>query len=322
MKKSLFLLMFAPFSLLAQLPFGHPPNQFERTQSAIDPNLKNTDAIYEFQFISWNEVLLETEVYYSIDGSERKLQRTKNGIISIPTTAGKHIFHFYYDPQFDEIYSDSLMIEALKRDSYTVNLFRRAVVTPAKPVIYFYPQQSTEVTVKIDINGEDTFLYPAYTDSWNFTAHPNGDLDFGQETYNYLFWESTTEAILYPKETPSGFLVTGQNVIAFFEDKLTQAGLTSKEQADFITYWGPTLSKNKLNFVYFEFNETCEKYATLDISPKPDHLYRIFMVWEAVEAEFPVTEQEIQRIDRTGFSVLEWGGMEMNSRQNVSQNTN
>jgi hypothetical protein len=179
-----------------------------------------------------------------------------------------------------------------------------------KPVIYFYPEKSTDVSVKLDIHGENAFMYPAYNNGWNFTAQPNGDLIFGDDTYNYLFWEATTRTALSPQQMSTGFFVEGKNAITFLEEKLNQAGFTSKERADFITYWGPRLAQNKLNFVHFEFNEACDQFATLDVLPKPNQVYRIYMLWGAVQSEFPVTDQEIESIDRTGFSVLEWGGQQ------------
>ena len=36
----------------------------------------------------------------------------------------------------------------------------------AKPVAYLYPQTETEITVRLDYDGELTCTYPAYTDGW------------------------------------------------------------------------------------------------------------------------------------------------------------
>ena len=43
-----------------------------------------------------------------------------------------------------------------------------------KPVIYLYPEEETEVTVKLDYNGTLTSTYPAYGDGWTVTAQPDG----------------------------------------------------------------------------------------------------------------------------------------------------
>ena len=60
----------------------------------------------------------------------------------------------------------------------------------AKPVIYLYPEEETQVTVKLDYAGELTCTYPAYDDGWTVTAQPDGTLtDAAGQTYSYLFWE-------------------------------------------------------------------------------------------------------------------------------------
>ena len=57
----------------------------------------------------------------------------------------------------------------------------------AKPVAYLYPQTETEVTVKLDYDGELTCTYPAYEDGWTVSARPDGTLtDKDGQTYRYL----------------------------------------------------------------------------------------------------------------------------------------
>ena len=60
--------------------------------------------------------------------------------------------------------------------------------TAAKPVIYLYPEEVTEVLAQLDYNGELTVTYPAYEDGWAVTAHPDGTLvDAEGKEYSYLF---------------------------------------------------------------------------------------------------------------------------------------
>ena len=46
----------------------------------------------------------------------------------------------------------------------------------AKPVAYLYPQTETEITVRLDYDGELTCTYPAYADGWTVSARPDGTL--------------------------------------------------------------------------------------------------------------------------------------------------
>lgn len=60
----------------------------------------------------------------------------------------------------------------------------------AKPVVYLYPEEETQVTVQLDYAGELTCTYPAYNGGWTVTASPDGTLTDGEgQTYSYLYWE-------------------------------------------------------------------------------------------------------------------------------------
>ncbi len=133
-------------------------------------------------------------------------------------------------------------------------------------------------------------------------------MGFGNATYNYLFWEAKSTNSIDISQVKTGFFVKNDEVISFLEEKLTEAGLTSQEQADFITFWAPRLNQNKLNFIHFMFNQTCNRLAELNISPTPDNIYRIYILWSKVDEEFEIDEQKIIRANREGFTVIEWGG--------------
>ena len=118
----------------------------------------------------------------------------------------------------------------------------------AKPVIYLYPEEETEITVTLDYAGELTCVYPAMDDSssWTVTAAPDGTLTDAQgQTYNYLYWEGVTHA---DYDFSSGFCVAGADTAAFLEDALAQLGLTRREANEFIVYWLPPDGIQPLQF--------------------------------------------------------------------------
>lgn len=49
-------------------------------------------------------------------------------------------------------------------------------VPAAKPVIYLYPEEETQVSVRLDFDGELTSTYPSYEDGWTVDASPDGTL--------------------------------------------------------------------------------------------------------------------------------------------------
>ena len=293
------------------------PNCYLKS-TVIDTSLSMNEGKYTFEFTNLDSSY--AIINYSMDGIAASIELSENKF-SISASPGKHVFQFFYTTLHFEVYTDSLEIEAGLHSTYQVRMDRADVMQMVdKPVIYLYPEVKTEVEVKLDIVGTPTFYYPAYTDSWKFTALPSGDLIFGDNTYNYLFWESSQRITFTPNERTNGFNVKGTEVIQFLEEKLTALGFNSKEKADFITFWGPRLAQNELNFVRFEYGEECcDKYAKLMISPKPTTINRVYMSWMKIDVEIPLEEQVILPLPRNGFNVLEWGGFEV--KNNVPKNT-
>lgn len=176
----------------------------------------------------------------------------------------------------------------------------------AKPVIYLYPEKETEVSVKLGYPKEHfTYTYPAYKDGWQVTAYPDGRLvnSDGSEHY-YLFWEGD-KAVDW--DFSEGFCVKGSEVEKFLLDKLKEMGLSPREYNDFITYWAPEMSQNDYNLVTFS-TEQYEALAPLEITPAPDSIFRVHMVYKAVESSVEILPQQLGHFERKGFSVLEWGG--------------
>ena len=294
--------------------------QIMLVKSQKDQNLSYNQALYIFEFKGIYDSKMERYIDYSIDGKADRQQLSKHNVLRVLTTPGNHKFQFYYDENHYEIYTDTLSIKAMHANSYAVHFeSAETMIMSEKPVLYLYPKQKTDVTVKLDIKGEPLYLYPAYNDGWDFTATPEGELQFGNDTYNYLFWESENKG-RFSMKTDRGFSVKGSETTIFLEEILSEAGFNSKEKADFITYWAPRMIHNEYNLIHFEFNKECNQYAELDINPKPTEIYRIYMSWQKSNAPIKVINQVIPRMKRIGFSVLEWGGQEFKQPLRKSRN--
>lgn len=181
--------------------------------------------------------------------------------------------------------------------------------TSAKPVIYLYPERETEVTVRLDVDGELTCTYPAYNNGWTVTAEPDGtltDRSTGRE-YSYLFWEAENDADFDMSE---GFVVRGEDTAEFLQSTLSQLGLMPREYNEFIVYWLPKMQNNAYNYITFQ-NEAYTEYAKLDITPKPDSVLRVFMAYRPLDEPIECTEPELGAFERSGFTVVEWGGTEL-----------
>ena len=178
----------------------------------------------------------------------------------------------------------------------------------AKPVIYLYPEEETEVTVTLEYNGRLTHSYPDYQNGWTVTAHPDGTLvdETGREYY-CLFWEGISHT---EYDLSKGFVVAGKETAAFLEEALSALGLTEKEANEFIIYWLPQMEHSPYNLITFQ-TEAYTETAKLHISPAPDSLLRVFMVWKPLEGPIDIPAQELYSPPRTGFTAVEWGGKKL-----------
>lgn len=177
-----------------------------------------------------------------------------------------------------------------------------------KPVIYLYPTEETKVSVTLELDGKLTCTYPAYREGWTVTAAPDGTLTDEQgQTYNYLYWEGTSYARY---NFSRGFCVKGEDTAAFLEDALAKLGLNRREANEFIVYWLPLMQDNPYNIISFQTDRYTDA-AKLTASPAPDTAIRVFMAWQASQQPVELPPQELTAPERTGFTLVEWGGTEV-----------
>ena len=232
-----------------------------------------------------------------------------NGTLSDEWCVGDQVYCTYenacYDPKTWRREADLLTIEASDWEPEASN---PEEILCYKPVIYLYPEEKTEVSVELTLDGELTCTYPAYNDGWKVTAMPDGTLtDAKGQTYNYLYWEGETGMVC---DFSEGFCVKGEDTASFLEKALADLGLTRREANEFIVYWLPLMEQNPYNIISFQ-TENYTEVARLSVSPTPDTLLRVFMAWEASEEYTELTEQKLTAPERTRFTVVEWGGTEV-----------
>ena len=184
------------------------------------------------------------------------------------------------------------------------------IYTVDKPMIYLYPEREQSVEVKLDSPEKLTVSYPAYVDSWNVVAKPDGTLKDknGRELYG-LYYESLPKTEF--KVENEGFIVKKEDSTKFLEEKLAKLGLNEKEAEEFIVYWLPKMNEKKYNYVRFASSEEIENNMKLSISPKPDTIIRIWIVLKPLDEKIEVTEQKINPVTRSGFTAVEWGGIKL-----------
>lgn len=175
-----------------------------------------------------------------------------------------------------------------------------------KPVIYLYPEKEMEVFVDVSVDKGEIFVtYPEKNDGWRVTAAPDGKIiDKNGRMHNYLFWEAKANIEF---DLSEGFIVEGKNSVEFLQEKLSYLGLNQNEINEFIVYWLPYMIDNPYNLVSFQW-ENYNELAPLTIEPKPDSVQRIYMALKPLDEYVEMPEQQLEKFERTGFTVIEWGG--------------
>lgn len=206
-----------------------------------------------------------------------------------------------------------------------------------KPVVYLYPTEPTDVSVKLDVLVQFTTDIPKYADSWRVRAYPDGSLtnlkpeftncaeldtqhlgtEYALEAcqtnkYPYLFWAGNVASKNYPT-LENGWIVEQNRLADFFNEKLLQMGLSDSERNDFTSYWVAALSEQNAPYHRISFLQTPEvnQLFPMTVSPQPDTVFRIFLDHTPLykkPKQLP-QPQRLNKLTRKGFTLVEWGGL-------------
>lgn len=288
---------------------------YELIYDSLDESLPKNQVVYLFDLSTLDPLLRDAELIYSIDnGQNLQYDFSQGDTLKVVTTPGTHYFQLYAGDKYMEVAFETHKIEERHRRLYRIHFTRTYKMdVMRKPVIYLYPQETTEISVKVNPAGTFTFTYPPIEKGWNFTCDPDGTIKDGKDEFRYLFWESEQDISAELIDRKSGIILPGSEAVRYLENQLQQFGLNSVERTDFISYWGPILQTKSNLYIYLLFNEVCDAFASLEIAPKPTQIQRFYVIWAAVPDDYnPSLEpQEVPKMQRDGFTVLEWGGAEV-----------
>ena len=176
-----------------------------------------------------------------------------------------------------------------------------------KPIIYVYPEKDMDLTIKLGNTNNLLYTYPKYKDEWNVRVSKDGNIYDYETKRNYygLYWEGIDN---YKLDMSEGFVVKGSDTVKFLEEKLSLLGLNEYEINEFIIYWIDKLESNNYNFISFRNIDDINKSMPLEFSEKPDTLIRVMMDFKALDNYIEVKEQSLTKVERKGYTVVEWGG--------------
>ncbi len=179
-----------------------------------------------------------------------------------------------------------------------------------KPVVYLYPEKSADVSVRVFPSEGVSVSDPAYNDGWDVVAQPDGTLmnKMDGKNYPYLFWEGGSDTLYQTPE--QGFVAAKEDLSVFFDEKLSQLGLSAKESSDFKEFWIPKMTEKSKPYYFITFlsRAQIDRLAPLAINPKPDTIIRVMMDYEGLDSWKAVPGYAIKTPKREGFTAVEWGG--------------
>lgn len=205
----------------------------------------------------------------------------------------------------------------------------------SKPALYLYPDKEQKIEVKLDKSIKYLNVIPNYHNGWVVMAKPTGILydlqpqytncdelpynEFGFEyskkacevnAYPYIFWDGVQLMKPLPNKE-LGFIVSKDEIDNFLNDKADIMKFNSDEKAEFVSYWSYRMKGTGWdNFrVYFLQNEEVDEYLPIKVSPKPTSSNRIQIIISKAEGNEEIGEQPLIPIARTGFTLVEWGGV-------------
>ena len=108
-----------------------------------------------------------------------------------------------------------------------------------------------------------------------------------------------------------GFVIRSEDAADFLDEKLEILGLNDKERNEFIIYWLPRLEQSNYVYIRFLTKDEIDAYQKLNVEPSPDTVIRVMMSYKGLDEPIYVKEQPLDPAERAGFTVVEWGGIEM-----------
>ncbi len=173
-----------------------------------------------------------------------------------------------------------------------------------KPAIYLYPQETTDVTVSLDIRGSMFYSDPPYpAGGWHVTADPDGRID---DKYDYLYYDVLLDNV---EVAPEGWIITGQQFGDWCCTTLPALGLVPSETSEFTIFWSTRLPDSDYLRISLLSDAFLQDNLALTVTPMPDVVIRCIFVFLAIDQATPIDAPAIEAPARSRFTVVEWGGI-------------
>lgn len=146
-----------------------------------------------------------------------------------------------------------------------------------KPLVYYYSKNKENNKLTLNLNAWDYFtkIIPNFSsnNTWDFVSE-NWKINVLWNNYDYLYYSLLT---IWYKPNSDWWIVKWDDVVKFFEDKLTKINFNKKEKIDFIDFWKDNYENNKYYFISFKYKDQLDEIVKLDFFKKPDNEFRVLL---------------------------------------------
>jgi len=181
----------------------------------------------------------------------------------------------------------------------------RGLLDVYKPNIYIYCEQDLEVRLQLEPYSYITASIPEYDPAAGWKAAVRGGSLNGKN--DYLFYEARVPGEGFQRE--KGLKINGRSLGQDLCRLMALYGFNDKETADFVEYWGQKLFPGDNYVFYPQGTEIIENIMPLTVTPEPLSVYRLWFLIEKDRGQPCETEFPIERVIRSRFAVVEWGGV-------------
>jgi len=284
---------------------------------------------YDASFPNKSQVEINTYIIISSSGNGPSeligTYENREGIL-FEVYAGSGSYDFIYLTQgaatykYGIVHSETTKQETLKlgtfvppeeeqEESVMPPTFAYEWYTPAcKPAIYLYPETETNLSVYLKLQGKITDSRPEYRSGWTkVIAKPNGELNFQNQTFPYLYYEAEIADVAVPKR---GWVVQKEVLPKFFDASLSLLGLNQNEINDFKGYWLNKLTDKSYYFVGLLPTDYLNQIEKIEFSQKPETFIRVRYYFAGLDQPVEVNPGLLpEKPLRQGFTAVDWGGM-------------
>jgi len=291
----------------AAFSYDRMPNFYVVSDNA-DPQMSKTEAVFQIHVLN---VLTEgMSIRMSANGAWKTVTLDEQNSFELKVVPGTYNFQFYLNSEYLEVTANAKKIESQHVQSCNLYFDETEMqnIHVKKPVVYFHTKTDLPVELTVVPANAFVFTYPQSEGTWKGIAKSNGSIEVNGVNYPYLFWEAEQNYVF--KSETNGYKVAKAEVIPFLEKKLTELGFNQQEKTDFITWWGPQLTKNETSFVQFSIDEKCDPFASMNCTPAPQATRRVYIQiaqWDSLFEAY-LNNQTFTPIAEVEFSILEWGG--------------